>query len=105
MNATPLHDLRASGNVIELRQLASALGGEVVGGEVLCPGPGHSAHDRSLAVRPDKDAPAGFLIHSFSGDDPIECRDHVRQKLALPKFEANGGGKQWTLLGEYLYRD
>jgi hypothetical protein len=105
MNGKPLHDFRASGNIIKLRQLASALGGEIVGGEVLCPGPGHSARDRSLAVRLDKDAPAGFLIHSFSGDDPIECRDHVRQKLGLPKFGGNGGGKQWTLLGEYLYRD
>ena len=36
---------------MKLHQIAHALGGEVSGGQVLCPGPGHSAKDRSLAVR------------------------------------------------------
>ena len=40
---------------------ARALGGEVAGRDaVLCPGPGHSAHDRSLAVKFDPAAPDGF---------------------------------------------
>jgi Protein of unknown function (DUF3631) len=89
----------------DLVRLARALEGKIVSGEVLCPGPGHSASDGSLAVRPDKDAPDGFVVHSFSGDDPIECRDYVRKKLGLPKFEANGAGEQWTLLAEYVYRN
>src|SRR5437879_6150218 len=38
-----------------LGQLAHPLGGEIVSGQVLCPGPGHSARDRSLAVRPSSD--------------------------------------------------
>lgn len=28
-------------------------------------------------------APDGFVVHSFAGDPPIECRDHVRAALSL----------------------
>ena len=35
-----------------------------------------------------------FVVHSFSGDDPIVCKDHVRKKLGLapftPKSKSNG---------------
>ena len=68
-----------------LKQAAVKLGGHVSGGEVLCPGPGHSAKDRSLAVKPTA-ANGGFIVHSHSGDDPIVCRDYVCEKLGLPKF-------------------
>jgi hypothetical protein len=30
----------------------------------------------------------GFVVHSFAGDDPINCRDHVRALLGLPAYEA-----------------
>jgi RecA-family ATPase len=70
-----------------LHELAHALGGEVSGGEVRAPGPGHSAADRSLHVKLDEKLPDGFLICSFAGDDAIECRDHVRAKAGLPAFE------------------
>jgi hypothetical protein len=72
------------------------LGGEVGGGQVLAPGPGHSAADRSLSVKLDSSAPDGFLTHSFSGDDPIVCRDLVRQKLGLQSFKPNGGRKSMS---------
>jgi RecA-family ATPase len=72
---------------IDLRSLARALGGEVRGDEVLCPGPGHSAKDRSLAVKPDDDAPDRFVVHSFAGDDPIACKNYVREKAGLPAFD------------------
>jgi hypothetical protein len=62
-----------------LQSLARALGGEVEGNGVLTPGPGHSAVDRSLSVRLDANASDGFVVHSFAHDDPIVCRDHVRQ--------------------------
>ena len=39
-----------------LAEIAAALGGEVAAGQVLAPGPGHSPRDRSLSVKPDKDA-------------------------------------------------
>ena len=54
------------------------------------PGPGHSPKDRSLSVKIDTDAPDGFVVHSFSGDDPIVCRDYVRERLGLPAFKPNG---------------
>lgn len=76
----------------DLQTLARALGGELSGGQVLCPGPGHSATDRSLRVKLDDGAPDGFVTHSFAGDDPIVCRDHVRKCLGLEPFKPNGGG-------------
>jgi hypothetical protein len=70
-----------------LKEAAVKLGGHISGAEILCPGPGHSAKDRSLAVKPTA-ANGGFVVHSHSGDDPIVCRDYVRQKLGLPEFQA-----------------
>jgi hypothetical protein len=69
---------------------ARALGGEVRGGQILAPGPGHSPKDRSLRIKLDANAPDGFLVHSFADDDPIACRDHVRAKAGLPAFAPNG---------------
>ena len=77
----------------DLRTLAQALGGEVSNGQVLAPGPGHSAKDRSLSIKLDSNAPGGFLVHSFSTDDPIACRDYVREKVGLPAFKPNGRGR------------
>jgi len=63
---------------------AKALGGDVVGGSsVLCPGPGHSARDRSLSVTFMGD---DFTVYSHAGDDWRECKDHVRQRLGLGEF-------------------
>ena len=73
------------------RRLAHALGGEVVGRDrALVPGPGHSRHDRSLSIRLVSSAPDGFLVHSFAGDDPIACKDHVRRALGLPGYGRAG---------------
>jgi putative DNA primase/helicase len=67
-----------------LRELARALGGDVVGGQVCCPGPNHSASDRSLAIRPAPSMPDGFVVHSHCGDDWRACRDHVLRLLGEP---------------------
>lgn len=72
---------------ISPQQLAAALGGEVSGGQVLAPGPGHSPKDRSLSVKIDPRAPEGFVAFSHAGDDPLACRDYVRQRAGLPKWE------------------
>jgi hypothetical protein len=96
--------------MLDLASIARTLGGEVSGGQVLCPGPGHSAEDRSLSVKCDSAAPEGFVVHSFSGDDPIVCRDYVRTKLGLSEFEprskrANGGTKPFSpTVAKYVYR-
>ena len=76
--------------------IASALGGDVRGERVLAPGPGHSPADRSLAIKFDEHAPEGFLVHSFAGDDPIACRDYIREKCQLPEFRPNGNGRRRT---------
>lgn len=67
----------------DLRSIARALGGEVSGLQVLAPGVGHSHRDRSLAVWLDARAPGGFLVHSFCGDDPLEAKDYIREKLGF----------------------
>jgi hypothetical protein len=69
-------------------ETARKLGGEVSGRDtILCPGPGHSPKDRSLAVKLVPTAPDGFVVHSHAGDNWRECRDHVRERLSLPRWE------------------
>ncbi len=71
-----------------LSRAAAALRGEVAGRDtVLCPGPCHSPKDRSLSVKFDPTAPDGFLTYSHAGDDWRLCRDHVRERLGLPRWE------------------
>ena len=64
-----------------LRSMAAALGGDVVNGRggpfILCPGPGHSARDRSLSVSPSSTDPDGFVCFSHANDDWRACRQHV----------------------------
>jgi putative DNA primase/helicase len=72
---------------MNLHLAARALGGEVSGRQVICPGPGHSRRDRSLSVRLEPSAPDGFLVHSHAGDDWRTCRDHVRTLLGLPTWQ------------------
>jgi putative DNA primase/helicase len=68
----------------DLHKIARALGGDVAGRDtVLCPGPGHSARDRSLAVRLAPTAPDGFLTFSHAVADWRACCDYVRMKLGL----------------------
>jgi putative DNA primase/helicase len=72
---------------LDAQMLARTLGGKVFGrNRILAPGPGHSSQDRSLSVSLDPSAPDGFLVHSFAGDDPIACRDHVRALARLPAW-------------------
>jgi hypothetical protein len=75
---------------------------------VKAPGKGHSAADRSLSVSLN-DKGDDIVVNSFSGDDPIETKDWIRDKLGLPKWQpkkkANGGsGTSWTVLSEHVYR-
>jgi putative DNA primase/helicase len=72
---------------MDLRTLRAALGGEIIGGQLLCPGPGHSSRDRSLSITLSPSAPDGFLVFSHSGDDWRDCRDYVRSRLGLPEWQ------------------
>jgi putative DNA primase/helicase len=72
---------------LDIRAIARALGGELSGRRVLAPGPQHSPKDRSLCVSLAPAMPSGFLVHSFVGDDPIQCKDYVRARLGLPAWQ------------------
>jgi hypothetical protein len=89
----PRTNIQASVLAVDLYSMARALDGKVCGGQILCPGPGHSPKDHSLSVKFDPTAPDGFLVHSFTGDDPFRCKDFVRAKLGVepfgPKASAN----------------
>jgi hypothetical protein len=87
MDGQVIRELQHARNskLLDLRTLARALGGEIVGGQVLCPGPGHSAGDRSLAVRPSAQSPFGFIAHSHAGDQWPVARDCT---AALPATSA-----------------
>jgi class 3 adenylate cyclase len=77
----------------QLKSWARALGGEVSGRGVICPGPGHSARDRSLSVTPCATAPNSFLVNSFAGDDLLVCLDYVRARLGLSPFRPGQASK------------
>jgi hypothetical protein len=61
--------------------LAQLLGGEAQGDQILAPGPGHSAYDRSLSIRIDPTTPDGFVCHSFAGDDWVDCKVYVLDEI------------------------
>ena len=86
----------------DLRKLAYSLGGDVAGSDtVLCPGPGHSARDRSLAVRFEATAPDGFVCYSHCDDDWKACRDLVRSRLGLPEWQP-GDERQRTIPQQHI---
>src|SRR5262245_410359 len=64
-----------------LKELANALGGEVSGGQVLAPGPGHSKRDRSLSVKPKGNG--DILAYSHAGDSNV--LQYARDKLGIVK--------------------
>jgi putative DNA primase/helicase len=68
---------------MNLQTVARQLGGEVVGQQVVAPGPGHSQKDRSMAVRLSPCAPHGLIVFSHAGDDWRSCRDFVRSRLGI----------------------
>jgi hypothetical protein len=84
--------MEGRGAMMDPRRAAYLLGGEVSGrNQVVCPGPGHSPRDRSLSIRFDPAAPDGFVVHSFSGDDPIACKDYARDRFGLPAWQPGDG--------------
>ncbi|MND46010.1 hypothetical protein D3C80_368800 [compost metagenome] len=67
---------------IDVKSAAAILGGETFrGNRVLCPGPGHTRHDRSLQVTFKADG--SFTVTSYAGDDFRECRDYVKARLGF----------------------
>lgn len=96
--------------MIDRSYAAKQLGGDLTPNGVVCPGPGHSARDRSLSVSFDPGAPEGFVVHSFSDDDAIACRDHVRGRLGLPEWKPERTHDRpkpvrATVVCHYIYHD
>jgi hypothetical protein len=78
--------------MMDVRNLARLLGGDIKGRNVVsCPGPSHSARDRSLSVKLDASAPSGFVVHSHAGDDWKVFNAYVRQRLGLPAWQPGDG--------------
>ena len=73
---------------INLKSIAHILGGEIKGNQALVPGPNHSRKDRSLSIT-ISDSGDDIVVHSFAGDDPIECKKYVREKCGI-QFKPNG---------------
>lgn len=74
---------------VSLEQIAHALNGEIRNGQVLAPGPGHSAEDRSLSVKIN-DTGDDVIVHSFSpADNDLDCKTYVRKKCGI-EFKLNG---------------
>jgi hypothetical protein len=69
---------------ISAQEIARALDGDAKGNTVLAPGPGHTKADRSLSIKLDPSAPDGFVVNSFAGNHPLDCKDYVREKLGNP---------------------
>jgi putative DNA primase/helicase len=89
----------------DLRATAGALGGDLAGRDtILCPGPGHSPRDRSLAVRFDPRAPDGFVTFSHANDDWRDCRDLVRSRLSLPAWQPGEDDRQHTIPPRHVRR-
>lgn len=83
--------------------VARALNGRVTGNnEIRAPGPGHSDADDSMVITIDPSAPSGFLVHSHANDDPLKCKDYVRERLGLASWQRGYSGKPGT---DYIYRD
>jgi hypothetical protein len=79
-----------------LMQIAQALGGEISGGQVLAPAPGHSPADRGMSIKISADAPDGFLVKLFNEGNPIAAKDYVRSKLGMEPWKprkGNGRGR------------
>ncbi|CAO4184146.1 Virulence-associated protein E [Methylorubrum extorquens] len=74
--------------MMDLRNAALLLGGEVSGQGIVCPGLGHSSRDRSLSVMFSPSAPSGFIVFSHAGDDPLVAKDYVRDRLSLERAES-----------------
>jgi putative DNA primase/helicase len=74
--------LKICGKTATLQEIAAALKGDTYGEWINIRGPGHSSDDRSLGIKFDKNARDGFIVHSLSDDDPVECRQYVKAKFA-----------------------
>lgn len=69
----------------DLYTIARVTRGEVCRGKVVyAPAPGHSKHDRSMAISIVPDCPGGLFVWLFSKGCPMQAKDEVLRLLDLP---------------------
>jgi putative DNA primase/helicase len=84
-------------NSLTPREIAAVLGGDVTSrNSCNVPGPGHSKADRSLAITIDA-RQGRIIVCSHAGDDWKLCKDYVRERLGLDKWE-RGGDRRSTFV-------
>src|SRR5713226_5653035 len=91
--ASPLKGVTTtrSGVMLSLRTMLKSLGGEIGRSrsgleELRCPGPGHSANDRSMCVKIDRTG-EDFTVCSFASDDWQTCKDYVRERCGIAAWK------------------
>lgn len=62
-------------------EVAKIFNGKVSSGWIHIAGPNHSSNDYSLGIKFDPNEADGFIVYSFAGDDLVECKNYVLQKL------------------------
>ena len=93
---------------IDLHSAAKLLGGQVLGGKIHAPAPGHSKRDRSLIVSFNERAPDGFSVHGFAGEPWQELKDYVRQTLGMDEWKPSRGRDDngpVFVAKSFIYRD
>lgn len=95
-------EARGSLGASEIARIARLSGGVVYRDSALIPGPGHSRDDRSLHVTPNQEAPCGFFVHSYAGDDWRNCKEYVLALLGRRLVDApNWRRHSHTRLGRF----
>jgi putative DNA primase/helicase len=81
--------------MLDIRTIARIMGGDVIGkNSCNVPGPGHSKSDRSLTITVDRNR---LIVHSHAGKDWKLCKDYVRERLGLDRWE-RGRDRQPTFV-------
>jgi hypothetical protein len=93
--------------MLSLDYIAQRMGGEISGGQVRCPGPGHSPKDRSVSIKIEANAPGGLVVYSHAQDDNLKVKDWVLKRLGLEPFRPQrpNGGASSKIVKTYDYKD
>jgi putative DNA primase/helicase len=90
-------------DALDPRAIVSIMGGNVTGRDSCnVPGPGHSKADESLSIKVNARAPGGFIVFSHASDNPMECRDYVRDRLGLEPWKTGNQDrrKQFVVINQ-----
>jgi putative DNA primase/helicase len=82
---------------LTIREIVAVLGGTVTGRDSCnVPGPGHSKGDLSLSITIDR-RQGRIIVCSHAGDNWKMCKDYVRERLGLDKWD-RGSGRRSTFV-------